>query len=140
MKKTNSILTVFVLFTAIYSTMSLAKLKYEGTMDYIEKTKRLWGIASVVHNKDDTITIIDAKNSGYGYGLSLRDTKYKFASTVTLSSGESCSLLDDHGTITYKFLGLSKGNVIIEVTDYSDARSFGGGITEKVKKIKIQPY
>jgi hypothetical protein len=60
---------------------------------------------------------------------------------ITLQSGQSCQLSDGHHVfITYKFLGIKDGRIIVDVTDEFDARSFGKGVKQEREKITISPY
>ena len=100
--------------------------EYKSTIDYIEKTDKLWGISACVINNDNSVTLVDSKGKGYGFALWIPDGKGVFLEKVTLRPGESCELMDGHHAfITYKFIGVKDGRINIEVTDKFDARSFG---------------
>ncbi len=114
------------------------KPKYKSTSDYIQKTGRLWGIAEVRINKDNSVTLTDA-DSGYGCGLMMSLSKVQKSATIKV--GESCTLSDGHHAfITYELKKSEKGKVAFLVTDKFDARSFGNGIKKETKTITISPY
>ncbi|MHC4111565.1 MAG: hypothetical protein ACYSUY_10840 [Planctomycetota bacterium] len=111
------------------------------TIDHIRQTGRLWGVAEVTLNENGSITLVDAKSSGVGLNLMMRDSKNKSVDSITLSPGQACSLSDGrHAFITYELKAIEQGRIIITVTDKFDARSFGDGITETKKTITISPY
>ena len=116
--------------------------KNSATIDYIRRTGRLWGVAEVTLNENGSITLIDAKDSGYGYGLMMmRDPDYKNVDSITLTPGQSCSLSDGHHVfITYEFKAIEQDRIIITVNDKFDARSFGDGIMRAKATITIPPY
>jgi hypothetical protein len=115
--------------------------EYKSTIDYIQKTNKLWGISACTVNKDGSMTLVDRKEKGYGYALWIPDGKGGFLEEVTLKPGKSCELIDgDHAFITYKFIGFKDGWIIIEVTDKFDARSFGGEAKQERKALMIIPY
>lgn len=112
-----------------------------ATIDYIRQTGRLWGVAEVTLNDNGSITLINAKSSGVGLNLMMRDANNKVVDSVTLSPGQSCSLSDGrHAFITYELKAIEQGRIIITVTDKFDARSFGDGIKKTKKTITISPY
>ncbi len=114
------------------------KPEYKSTIDYIEKTGRLWGIAEVKVNADKSIALVDAE-SGYGSGLMLSLSEVQ--TSATLKVDESCTLSDgDHAFIKYEFKKLEDGKISILVTDAFDARSFGGEVKTETKKVVIKPY
>jgi hypothetical protein len=111
------------------------------TIDYIRQTDRLWGVAEVILNENSSITLVDAKDSGYGFALTMRDPNQKTVDSITLTPGQSCSLSDGrHAFITYEFKAIEQGRITIMVTDKFDARSFGDGIKESKTTITIPPY
>ena len=111
------------------------------TIDYIRQTGRLWGVAEVALNENGSITLVDAKSSGVGLNLMMRDANNKVVDSVTLSPGQSCSLSDGrHVFITYELKAVEAGRITITVTDKFDARSFGDGIKETKDTITISPY
>lgn len=115
--------------------------KNKTTIDYIQDTGRLWGVAELKLNENDSITLIDAKSSGVGLNLIMRDSKSKIVDSVTLKPGQACSLSDGrHAFITYELKAIKDGRVIITVTDEFDARSFGDGIKKEKKTLTISPY
>lgn len=115
--------------------------KNNATIDYIRQTGRLWGVAELKLNENNSITMIDAKNSGYGYALMMRDSKQKIVDSITLKPGRACILSDGrHAFITYELKAIEDSRIIITVTDKFDARSFGDGIKKAKKTITISPY
>lgn len=112
-----------------------------ATIEYIRQTGRLWGIAAVTQNENGSITLVDAKSSGVGLNLMMRDSKHKTVDSITLSSGQCCYLSDGrHTFITYELKAIKHGRIIITVTDKFDARSFGDGIKRTKKILTISPY
>jgi hypothetical protein len=111
------------------------------TIDYIRQTGRLWGVAEVALNENGSITLVDAKSSGVGLNLMMRDSNNKVVDTVTLSPGQACFLSDGrHVFITYELKAVEQDRIVINVTDKFDARSFGDGIKETKTTITISPY
>ena len=111
------------------------------TIDYIRQTGRLWGVAELKLNENGSITLIDAKSSGVGLNLMMRDSKHKTVDSITLKHGQACSLSDGrHAFITYELKAIEQGRIIITVTDEFDARSFGDGIKRTKKTLTISPY
>ena len=112
------------------------------TIDYIRQTGRLWGIIEVtLLNDNGSITLVDAKSSGVGLNLMMRDSKNKAVDSITLRPGQSCSLSDGrHAFITYEFKAIEAGRIIITVTDKFDARSFGDGIKQTKATVTISSY
>lgn len=112
-----------------------------ATIDYIRQTDRLWGVAEVTLNENGSITLVDAKSSGVGLNLMMRDANNKVVDSVTLSPGQLCSLSDGrHAFITYEFKAVEAGLITIAVTDKFDARSFGNGIKRIKATVTISPY
>ncbi|MHC4545624.1 MAG: hypothetical protein ACYTDW_11200 [Planctomycetota bacterium] len=115
--------------------------KNKTTIDYIRQTGRLWGVAEVTLNDNGSITLVDAKSSGVGLNLMMRDANNKVVDSVALSPGQACSLSDGrHAFITYELKAIEQGRIIITVTDKFDARSFGNGIKRTKKTITISAY
>ncbi len=115
--------------------------KNRTTIDYIRQTGRLWGVAEVTLNESGSITLVDAKSSGVGLNLMMRDSNNKVVDSVTLKPGRSCTLSDGrHVFINYELKAIKQGRIIITVTDEFDARSFGDGIKRTRKTITISPY
>lgn len=115
--------------------------EHNTIIDYIRQTGRLWGVAEVTLNDNGSITLVDAKNSGVGLNLVMRDAKSKVVDSITLKPGQKCSLSDGrHVFITYELKAIKQGRIIIAVTDEFDARSFGDGIKETKKTITLSPY
>jgi hypothetical protein len=115
---------------------------YKTSIEYIENTSNLWGIASVTLHDDVSVTLADATNSGFGYGLMMFDSEQILRDQVTLKKGESCSLSDgDHAFLSYTYQGLSaQKQIMFRVTDRFDARSFGDGIKELTKSVFVRQY
>ena len=135
MKKATTFLIV-ILLSAIVSAFE--NPGYKSTIDYIQKTDRLWGIAEVRINTDNSVTLVDAE-SGYGYGLMLSLTKV--VKSVTIKAGESCTLSDGHHVfITYELKESNKEKITFVVTDEFDARSFGDGIKKVTETVVISTY
>jgi len=112
-----------------------------ATIEYIRQSGRLWGVAEVALNKNDSITLVDAKSSGVGLNLMMRDPNHKTVDSMTLTPGRACCLSDGHHVfITYELKAIEQGRIIITVTDKFDARSFGDGIKETKETITISPY
>ena len=117
------------------------KARYEDTFDYIEKTGRLWGVASVTLNKDQSVTLVDAKSTGIGYALMMFDSRNKVVKSVTIKTGQSCTLSDGrHAFFTYELKSIDGQKLTFVVTDKFDARSFGDGIKKTTKTLTISPY
>jgi hypothetical protein len=115
---------------------------YKTAIEYIENTSNLWGIASVTLHVDGSVTLVDATNSGFGYGLMLFAAERTRQDLVTLKKGESCSLSDgDHAFLSYTFKGLnSEKQMVFIVVERFDARSFGDGIKEQTKELVVIQY
>lgn len=114
---------------------------YAGTIDYVQKTNKLWGISACIINNDNSVTFVDSKDKGYGYALWMPDDKGAPIDSITLNPGQSLKLIDGHHVfINYKFIGLKDGRIVVEVTDRFDARSFGNGVREERKKLTVTPY
>lgn len=111
------------------------------TIGYIRQTGRLWGVAELRLNENGSITLIDAKSSGVGLNLMMRDANNKVVDSITLTPGQSCSLSDGrHAFITYELKAIEAGRITITVTDKFDARSFGDDIKRTKATITISPY
>lgn len=111
-----------------------------ATIDYIRRKGRLWGVTEVALNDNGSITLVDAKSSGVGLNLMMRDAKNKVVDSVILTPGQSCSLSDGrHVFITYELKAIEQGRIVINVTDEFDARSFGDGIKESKETVTISP-
>lgn len=111
------------------------------TIDYIRQTGRLWGVAEIALNENGSITLVDAKSSGIGLNLMMRDSNNKVIDSVTLSPGRACSLSDSrHVFITYELKAIEAGRITITVTDKFDERSFGDGIKRTKGTVTISPY
>ncbi|NIP24101.1 MAG: hypothetical protein GWN67_07870 [Phycisphaerae bacterium] len=65
-----------------------------ATIEYILQTGRLWGVAEVRLNENGSITLVDAKVSGYGFALTMRDPNQKTVDSMTLTPGRKCFLSD----------------------------------------------
>ena len=113
-----------------------------ATIDYIRQTGRLWGIIEVtLLNDNGSITLVDAKSSGVGLNLMMRDSKNKAVDSITLRPGQACSLSDGrHAFITYELKAIEQGRITITVTDKFDARSFGYGIKQTKATVTISSY
>jgi len=114
---------------------------YTSTIDYAQKTNKLWGISACIINNDNSATFVDSKDKGYGYALWIPDDKGSALDRITLNPGQSLRLTDGHHVfINYKFVGAKDGRIIVEITDKFDARSFGNGVREDRKKMTVAPY
>ncbi len=141
MRKILRICLVCVFLFAYSALCAQDKQSYDSTTDYILKTQRLWGISEVRVNEDGTVTLTDAKNSGYGYALFVPDGKGGFLEQITLSPGQSFELTDGHHAfITYKFVKVEKDKIIFAVTDKFDARAFGDKVRIETKEVTVTPY
>lgn len=135
MKNAGTLLLVILLSAGVSAD---EKPDYKNAIDYMRKTDRLWGIAAVTINKNETVTLFDAE-TGYGYGLLLSITEN--VNSVTIKAGESCTLSDGHHAfITYELRELKKNKITFLVKDEFDARSFGAGIEKDTGIIVISPY
>jgi hypothetical protein len=131
----------FLCCLAVSTVIGQEKPTYMGTLDYIQKTGRLWGVKELLLNTNGTVTFVDAKNSGYGHGLTMFDSKDKAVDQVVLSPSQSCSLSDGrHAFIKYELSANKDGVVTVVVTDRFDARSFGKNVTAVTKTVQIKPY
>ena len=100
----------------------------DTTIDYIRQTGRLWGVAEVILNENDSITLFDAKSSGVGLNLMMRDANNKTVDSITLSPGQSCSLSDGrHAFIIYELKEIEQGLINFMVTQKFDALFLGVG-------------
>ena len=137
MKKATTFLIVILLSLSVV-VFAFENPDYKSIIDYIQKTDRLWGIAEVRINTDNSVTLVDAE-SGYGYALMLSLTDA--VKSVTIKVGESCTLSDGHHVfITYELKELKKDKITFVVTDLFDARSFGDGIKKVTETIVISTY
>lgn len=136
MKTTITFLIVVLLIPVV--SFASKEPDYKNTIDYIEKTGRLWGIAEVRINADDSVTLVDAES---GYGSELMLSLGEVVKSRTIKAGESCTLSDGHHAfITYEFKESKKGKITFIITDTFDARSFGDGVKKETKTITISPY
>lgn len=111
------------------------------TIEYIRQTGRLCGVAEVRLNENESVTLVDEKESGYGFGLMMIGLKHKVVDSVTLKPGQSCTLSDGHHVfINYELKAIKQGRIIITVTDKFDARSFGDGIKQTKATVTVSPY
>jgi ribosomal protein S4E len=134
-------LTIFLLVLVAAGCRPDEEPKNNTTIDYIRRTGRLWGVAELKLNDNGSITLIDAKSSGVGLNLMMRDADSKVVDSVTLRPGRSCSLSDGrHVFITYELKSIEAGRITFAVTDKFDARSFGNGIKETKETVTISPY
>jgi hypothetical protein len=134
-------MTLLIFLTLVGVSGNIYSSEFEGTIDYIEKTSKLWGILKVIDNGNNTVTLVDRKIQGYGYALGLLYKNDGWIDEITLRPNESCLLTDGHHTfITYKFITVRNSNITLEVVDKFDARSFGNGIKEKNKRVIIKSY
>jgi len=134
-----------ICLTAIILTVFIIRIfcqeSYKSTIDYIQKTNKLWGISACIINDDKSVTLVDSKDKGYGFGLWIADGKGSALEKATLKHGQSCELMDGHHVfINYKFMSVKDGRIIMEVTDKFDARSFGHGVKREKKTLAILPY
>jgi len=136
-----NIIRVCAIAIVLLSGRQVFSQDYQTTIEYIQDTKKLWGISSCTVNGDGSITLVDRRDSGIGHMLWFYAENGNAPEKVILRKGESCELTDgDHAFITYKFIRLDNKDIIIEVTDKFDARSFGDGIKKEKKKVVISPY
>jgi len=114
------------------------KPEYKSTIDYIQKTGRLWGISEIRINEDNSVTLLDSES---GYGSELMMSLTKVVKSKTINVGETSTLSDGHHVfITYEFKKLNKKKITFLVIDKFDARSFGDGIKKESITITILPY
>jgi len=66
------------LFSLICALLQLLvpqrKRAYESCLDSLQRTGKLWGVCQVATDEDETVTLVDARNAGYGYGLTMYDS------------------------------------------------------------------
>jgi len=137
----NSIKMLLVFLALAWSAESVYSAEFKSTIEYIQKTHKLWGISKVTDNGDNTITLADGKNEGYGHALGLMDKNSEWIDEITLKPKESCLLTDGHHAfITYQFIAIKDSNITFKVIDKFDARSFGDGIKKETAKFTISPY
>ncbi|MBD3264630.1 MAG: hypothetical protein GF375_05980 [Candidatus Omnitrophica bacterium] len=138
MKNMLKIFLVIILFLSCSYAFSES---YKDAISYTVKTGKLWGISDCIISGDGSLTLIDAKDKGYGHVLWIPDGKGGYLEKVKLSPGESFKLTDGHHVfITYQFKKFSQGQINMEVTEIIDERSFGGRIKKKRKPVVIAPY
>ncbi len=114
---------------------------YKNCRDYIQRTGKLWGVCEVATNADGTVTLVDAKNAGYGYGLAMYDSEEQVVPQVTLKPKQHCRLADgDHACLKYEIRAVKDGVVEVIVTERFDARSFGKNVTEQTETVSVKPY
>jgi hypothetical protein len=133
---------VFVFVICITVVAGAAeKETYNSCLDYIKRNGKLWGVCEVATNDNGTVTIVDAKHAGFGYGLTMYDSDNKFVSKVMLSVKQQCRLSDGHHAfLKYEVKAIKDGVVEVTVTDRFDARSFGKDVTEKTETVSVKPY
>jgi hypothetical protein len=112
------------------------------SLNHIKQTGKLWGICEVtINDAAETVTLVDAKYTGNGWGLTMYDSENKHVSQVTLKVNQHCRLSDGHHAfMKYVIKSIKDGIVEIAVTERFDARSFGKGVTEKTETISVKPY
>ena len=112
------------------------------SLNHIKQTGKLWGICEVtINDAAGTVTLVDAKYTGNGWGLTMYDSENKHVSQVTLKVNQHCRLSDGHHAfMKYVIKSIKDGIVEIAVTERFDARSFGKGVTEKTETISVKPY
>lgn len=136
-----NIMRVCVIAIVLLSGRQVFSQDYQTTIEYIQETKKLWGISSCAVNGDGSITLVDRRDSGIGHMLWFYAESDNVPEKVILKKGEYCELTDGHHvSITYKFIRLDNKDITIEVTDKFDARSFGRGIKKERKRVVINPY
>jgi len=110
--------------------------------DYIQRTGKLWGICEVaINDATGTVTLVDARYTGYGHGLAMYDCENKVSSQVTLKVYQHCRLSDGHhASMKYEIISIKDGIVEVVVTERFDARSFGKEVTEKTETISVKSY
>jgi hypothetical protein len=138
--------TALLIWLTLFRVLGVAfaddKPQYKSNVDYIKKTGKLCGICEVRLNTNATVTLVDAKTSGYGYGLTLFSSEGKLVDQVDLGMSQSCTLSDgQHGSLKYELKSVKAGVIItLAVTDHFDARSFGGGAWEQKASVSINAY
>ena len=136
-----SYLTICLLLLIVIGCSNEEEQKDMTMIDYIQQTGRLWGVAELKLNENNSITLIDDKSSGAGLNLMMLDFESKVVDSVTLSPGRSCSMSDGrHSFITYELKAIEDSRIVFIVTEKFDARSFGDGIKRQKKTITISPY
>jgi hypothetical protein len=139
--KTGFVLASLVCCCAVSIAAEREKPKYAGTLDYIQKTGRLWGVKELVLNANGTATLVHATRPGYGYGMWMLDANDKVVDQIVLSPHESCRLSDgDHAFIKYELKAVKDGVATVLVKDKFDAASFGKGVTEESKTVQVKAY
>jgi hypothetical protein len=110
--------------------------------DYIKQTGKLWGICELaINDAAGTVTLVDARYTGYGHGLAMYDCENKRSSQVTLKVNQHCRLSDGHhASMRYEIISIKDDMVEVAVTERFDARSFGKEVTEKTGTISVKSY
>ncbi len=139
--KKNVIKTLLIFLILIGGLINAYSGEFDSAMDYIKKTSKLWGVSKVILNENNRITLVDRKKQGHGYALGLMNKNHEWIDEITLKPNESCLLTDGrHAFITYKLISIRNSNIVIEVIDKFDARSFGDDIKEEMETVTIKPY
>jgi len=114
----------------------------KSCLDYIRQNGKLWGISEVVIDEAaGTVTLVNVRNAGYGYGLTMYDCENKRSLQVILKVNQHCRLSDGHHAfMKYEIKSIKDGIVEVAVTDRFDARSFGKGVTEQTGNVSVKPY
>ena len=97
---------------------------------------RLPGVSSLSIGSDGVVCI-DTQNTG----MRVWDGKGEPSFSARLGPGQSCKVSDGrHAFLTYKNLGVENDEALILLTDKFDAASFGGGVTESKRTVRVRPY
>jgi hypothetical protein len=103
----------------------------------IEKTGILPGVAQLRLNEDGSVTLVH-ENTFFPIML---DENNQSAERVTLKPGGQCAVGDGrHASWQYQFQSADGDKVLLKVTGRFNAVSFGGGISEKSRKIRVGVY
>ncbi len=141
MKTALSLLVLLFSCPALSPAIAQEPSAYRDTLDYIHKNGRLWGVKELLLGTNGTVTLVDAKDSGYGHGLTMYDAKGRAVDQIALSPSQFCSLSDGrHVSTKYGLQAVEDGVIAMLVTDRINAQSFGKGVTERTEVARLKPY
>ena len=115
--------------------------EHSATIESIEQSGQLWGIDEVRQNKNGSVTLVDAKNTGNGFSLMMSDASNNIVDSINLKVSQTCTLMDGHHVfITYELKDIKENKLTFMVIDKFDARAFGDDIKVARKTLTILPY